>query len=41
MSIPSGYEARVTIELPDSDAGSMTLSEAAAGFMARVVDTAE
>ena len=30
----------MTNELPDSDAGSTTSSEAAAGFMAREVDTA-
>ena len=33
-------KVRLTIELRDSDAGSTTSSEAAAGFMVREVDTA-
>jgi len=37
---PADMKAHLTIELPDSDAGSSTSSEAAAGFMAREVDTA-
>ena len=32
-------KAHLNIELPDSDAGSATSSEGAAGFMARDVDT--
>jgi len=32
---PADMKAHLTIELPDSDAGSTTSSEAAAGFMAR------
>ena len=37
---PADMKAHVTIELPNFDAGSSTSSEAAAGFMAREVDTA-
>ena len=36
---PADVKAHLAIELPDSDAGSTTSSESAAGFMAREVDT--